>query len=112
MPLGIRRLTNQPPIIIRRAIAPPDWTAFTEGSLCSIDLSPNFGQSLWIVPNAADCPARCHQLLNETLALLRLKIRIAQTPQSTANHEIATVWRVRVLLGSLPRHGASIWSPS
>jgi len=76
-PFGIRRILDELPIVIRRAITPPHWTTFTESPLCSINPAANFSEGFWIVPGTADCPARCHQLMYEALTLLRLKIWIA-----------------------------------
>ncbi len=96
IPFRIWRIPDQLPVVVRRAVAPPHGTTFAECSLRVIDPGTNSGQCLRIVPDAADGPARRHQLVHKALALLRLEFRIAQAPQPTADHEIPAIGRSRI----------------
>jgi len=115
IPLAIGRPLDHPPIIVRRAVVPPNRPALAERDLGGAHPQPGHGGRRGVVARCPNRPTRRHELGDEGGSLFLRQCRVAQLPQPAADHEVAAVRRPRigalgrrVALGVVVGHGRSI----
>jgi hypothetical protein len=100
-PRSIGCVEGEIAVIVRGAVRPPNWAPFPKFPLCGIHFETCSDSLYRILPVTYGAPGR-HEFLDELGVDLLIESWITETPKATANYEISTVWRRRIV--SLSRH--------
>jgi len=106
-PAGIRRIADEPAVVIRRAVVPPNIAALPQGTLGGIHTQSR-GDSCPGIRSHQNRSPGAHKLAHEPFVLRRVEGWIAQSPQPPPDHHMAAVGRVAVIARSYNAHASMI----